>query len=420
MRVIIWLAVLVATIGGAVAQDPRTQSNQAWIERTNQGTVGIVTGGVDGTYIRLGADLLNVLDDGDSLRILSVIGRGSVQNLGDLLFLKGVDVVFVQSDILAYTRRQKLYPGIDQGVQYITSLYREEVHVLARADIHDLAELQGKAVNVDLPGSGTAMTASVLFNSLGIIPEFRNSDQNAAVDKLMRGEIAAMVYVVGQPARLFANMPPNTGLHFLTIMPEKTLPEVYEPAAITPDRYPNLMQTPVPTLGVRAVMAVYGWPNGSDRYKKVARFVNAFLTHFAELQQQPRHPKWLEVDITADLAGWKRFPAATEWLQHNQVVQNDLNRFLATLPNMTVNDRQNLLARYQQWKAAHVPVEPVIGQQPPAPVVDLPTAPQPTLTVRGKSPRPTPIQAKKEPTSNDDLLREVDRVRQAINPNQPR
>src|ERR1700748_343022 len=147
MRIVLWAAVLMAVIGVAAADEPHNQSNQAWIERTNQGTVGIVTGGVDGTYIRLGADLLNVLDDGDSLRILSVIGRGAVQNLGDLLFLRGVDVVFVQSDILAYTRRQKLYPGIDQGVQYITSLYREELHVLARADIHDLAELQGKPVN---------------------------------------------------------------------------------------------------------------------------------------------------------------------------------------------------------------------------------------------------------------------------------
>jgi uncharacterized protein len=407
MRIAILTAVLLASLGVAAAQEPR-QTNQAWIDRTNQGTVGVVTGGVDGTYIRFGADLNNVLDDGDSLRVLTILGRGSVQNLGDLLFLRGVDVVFVQSDILAYSRQRKLYPGLDQGVQYITSLYREEVHVLARADIRDLTELQGKPVNVDLVGSGTAMTASVLFGSLGISPDFRNTDQTAALNKLLRGELAAMVYVVGQPARLFANVPANTGLHFLTIMPQKNLPEVYEPAVITSDRYPTLMETAIPTVGVRAVLAVYGWPNGSDRYKKVARFVTAFLAHFDELQRPPRHPKWLEVDITAELPGWKRFPVVADFLQRHPMT-GDLNRFLATLP-IDPGAKQDLMARYQEWKAQNETTPGVV--QPPVATAPPPPEQPRTVVVRGKQPRAAVKEVPDNPQP-DDLLREIDRVKQA-------
>src|SRR3712207_4216465 len=65
--------------------------------RANAGTVGIVSGGADGTYIRIAADLANVLDS-DDLRVLPMIGRGSLQNLRDVMFLKGVDIGIVQMD----------------------------------------------------------------------------------------------------------------------------------------------------------------------------------------------------------------------------------------------------------------------------------------------------------------------------------
>ena len=41
--------------------------------RANAGTVGIISGGVDGTYVRIAADLSAVLDDGQNLRVLTVL-----------------------------------------------------------------------------------------------------------------------------------------------------------------------------------------------------------------------------------------------------------------------------------------------------------------------------------------------------------
>jgi hypothetical protein len=61
------------------------------------------------------------------------------------------------------------------------------------------------------------MTASVLFESLGIPVQSTNDDQNTALEKLKQGEIAALVYVAGKPARLFSGVGSDTGLHLIPV-----------------------------------------------------------------------------------------------------------------------------------------------------------------------------------------------------------
>src|SRR5215470_11100233 len=67
-------------------------------DKSNTNAVGLVTGTTGGTYAQIGAELASVLDDGNELRILPIMGRGSVQNLADILFVKGVDLGIVRSD----------------------------------------------------------------------------------------------------------------------------------------------------------------------------------------------------------------------------------------------------------------------------------------------------------------------------------
>ena len=55
----------------------------------NANTVTLLSGTIGGTYVQFGADLASVLDDGGNLRVLPIIGRGSVQSVADILFLKG-------------------------------------------------------------------------------------------------------------------------------------------------------------------------------------------------------------------------------------------------------------------------------------------------------------------------------------------
>jgi hypothetical protein len=67
-------------------------------------------------------------------------------------------------------------------------------------------------------------------------------------------------------------------------------------------------------VAIPSVLAVYNWPRDTDRYRRVSLFIDAFFTKFPEFQKAPRHIKWKETNLTATLRGWKRFPAAEEWL----------------------------------------------------------------------------------------------------------
>ncbi len=281
-------------------------------QRANAQTLGVIAGGVDGTYIRIAADLAAVLDEPDRQRVLPMAGKGSLQNLQDVLFLRGVDVAIVQSDALAYVRRERLLPGVEFALHYIAKLYDEEFHLLARRDIGSVEELAGKKVNVDVRGSGTAITASLVFEGLGIAVQPQHDSQDTALEKLKQGEIAALCYVAGKPARLFTGIAQDSDVHLLPVPLTAGLIETYLPAQLSHADYPALMAEgeALDTIAVGAAMAVYAWPMGTERYRKLALFCEEFWARFARFRVAPRHPKWREVTLAAQIPGWTRFAPA--------------------------------------------------------------------------------------------------------------
>jgi hypothetical protein len=69
------------------------------------------------------------------------------------------------------------------------------------------------------------------------------------------------------------------------------------------------------------VLAVYNWPPGTERYRKVASFVQAFFDRLHDMQSPAHHPNWREINLTASVPGWTRFPPAEEWIR--QAGSND-------------------------------------------------------------------------------------------------
>ena len=341
----------------------------ALAERANRGLVEIIAGSAGDSSLRMVEDLAEVLDDGATRRVLPVVGKGAFQNLADLRVLRGVDLAIVQTDVLDQARAQKLSPTID-GVTYIAKLDNDEFHLLARGDIASIGDLAGKKVNFGTPSDGAAFTGPRLFDLLGIQVEPTGFGQALALEKLRRGEIAAMAVVVGKPAPLFAAVRPQDHLHFLAVPLKGGLAAAYLPARLGSEDYPDLVPPGggVDTVAVGTVLVVAGLSPETERYRNVANFVEAFFTQFPKLLEAPHHPKWQEVNLAAEVPHWRRFAPAEAWIKRNgsapaafseDQLRDIFTRFLderskaSGRETLTAEQKDQLYDQFRQWQGEH-------------------------------------------------------------------
>jgi TRAP transporter TAXI family solute receptor len=344
----------------------------------NANTVTLISGTIGGTYVQFGADLASVLDDGNKLRVLPIVGRGSVQSVADILFLQGVDLGIVRSDTLDYLEKKGFAKDIKKQFTYVTKLYNEEVHVIASKSIRNLKELDGKTISVDLPNGGTFVTALTMFERLGMKPNVVYIEQRIALEKMRKGEIDAVIVCGGKPYKSVAGFKDDR-FHLVTVDYDKPLQGDYLPATLSAKDYPNLIAEgdKVDTIAVPAVLAAYNWAPNTDRYRKLANFVDAFFAKFPTFQNPPFHPKWKEVSLSAPLAGWNRLPAAQQWLDKNNLQPMARARFdtflqqnPATAAKVTSEtDKEALFKQFQAWEAersARAQAAQAQANQPPA------------------------------------------------------
>jgi len=326
----------------------------------NANTVTLLTGTIGGTYVQFGADLASVLDDGGNLRVLPIIGRGSVQGVADILFLKGVDLGIVRADTLDYLEKKGFANDIKKQFTYVTKLYNEEMQVVAPKTIKSLNDLEGKTVSVDLPNGGTFVTALTVFERLGIKANFVYIEQRIAMEKLKKGDLDAVIVVGGKPYVSVTTFNNDGRFHLAAVDYSKPLQSDYLPATLTSKDYPNLIPEgeTVDTIAVPSVLAAYNWAPNTERSRKLALFVDAFFTKFAALQNPPFHPKWKEVSLPAPLAGWNRLPLAQQWLDKHGVEPVKRQRFEAFLQEnpaaaniQSEADKEALFRQFQAWDA---------------------------------------------------------------------
>jgi TRAP-type uncharacterized transport system substrate-binding protein len=325
--------------------------------RKNNWTVGVAGGILSGTYMTFAAELAEVLDDGDNLRVLPIATYGAASNLEDLLYLRGVDVAVTQSDVFEYFQTQRKTPGLQNRIHYIIRLPISEVHILAKRNIRSIQDLRGQKVNFGPAGSASSLTGSIIFQRAGVQVEQTLYDNPLALQKLRSGEIAALIRVIGKPIDFFAKLPANSDLHLVPIPFTNTFSDYYALSEFTKAEYPNLIAEgdSVTTLGVPAVLAVYNWPPKSDRARRVQRLVERMFANWDKFQQPPRHPKWKEVNLAATVPGWTRWAPAEELLQTmrlRQAAPAGTERVSRTNSkgDLSEADRDRLFQEFQQWQ----------------------------------------------------------------------
>jgi TRAP-type uncharacterized transport system substrate-binding protein len=337
----------------------------------NAGTVTIMTTRNLGTAAMTAAlNLSTLLDSGkqyQDMRVIPVVARGKVQNLWDILYLEGIDMGFVQSDILAYLEDDPRVESIKARICYITVMPPTEVHILARADIGSLEDLAGKKVSINAKGTGSSVVGAILFKRLGIDAILENEDTGRAIARMKEGDLAAHINVLGVPAAPVARIKKEDGIHLLPIPYVPELAEIYLPSRFTDKDYPALVPVgeEIETIAAGNLLAAFNWPDGHDRQKKLTPFIEAFFSRFEELQAPGFHPQWKKVNIAATLPGWTRCKPAQNWIdlnlkpmaaaENDPALEREFTAFITeqgSSPGISDDDKSALFEEFLKWRSS--------------------------------------------------------------------
>lgn len=273
----------------------------------------IVTGPETGTYIKIGSDLAKFVAQPAGIALQAIPSKGSVENIQRLRHEPRVRLALAQSDVYrAYTNLMvggNVAAGkLIQPLRVVLPLYNEEIHVVVRADspLVNLRDIQGKRINIGPLGSGTAMTATTLYQTLfgEQIPEdLISTDTNeVALGKLANNNGAEVVFVVsGQPVGLFTNMNPGVEQYFKLLRFDRSHPteqaaeSVYESTLLERKSYPTWLAEDLPVLATKTLLVTYDYSNSATR-QMLVNLTQNFCNQFPTLQTQG-HAKWQQVRI---------------------------------------------------------------------------------------------------------------------------
>jgi TRAP-type uncharacterized transport system substrate-binding protein len=323
-------------------------------DRANKWTVGLAGGLVDGGYIKFAADISTALDDGDNLRVMAILTKGSLQNVHDLLYLKGIDAGLVAADTFDQFKHDAKINNIENRIQYISQVHVATLQLLARPDIKSVKDLEGKKVATGPKGGSSVALAQKVLERYGVKAETIEAGYAGGVEKVKSGEYAAVFVAVtrGGPSILSA-IPASAGLHLLTIGFDKFADEYYVPVVLEHDEYPNLIASgdKIETLGTPVVLAVYNWPQGTDRFRKVQRFIDYYFERFDKLKMPPYQPQWKEVNLAATVPGWKRYWYVEEVLKkYTAAVRQDTGGTTTPAPAGSSSKEEQLYKEFLEWK----------------------------------------------------------------------
>lgn len=275
--------------------------------------LGVITGGEKGTYYQFGLNL-QTLGRRNGFNVAVYPSRGSIENVNAVYERPGVQLGIVQSDVLAFVTRVQSDPALQRiakKTRMVFPLYNEEIHVLGRRDITKFDELAGRRVAVGREGSGTYLTARLLFKVSEIAPrEMVYIDTDEALAELKAGRIDAMFYVAGAPVRLFTDSVSEADNLALVPITDKSITEFY-PRAEIPARMYAWQAAPVTTVAVKAVLISFDYRRADC--DNVGRFGKLIVDNMTWLTSNG-HAKWKAVDLEFPLKGWEQYDCVRKYL----------------------------------------------------------------------------------------------------------
>jgi len=277
----------------------------------------IGTGGTAGTYYPIGGLIANAISGAGDKGVLGLVStavasNGSVANINAIQG-GSMESGFTQSDVAywAYSGTG-LYDGKGkvEDLRLIGTLYPETIHLVARKDagITSVADLKGKRVSIDEPGSGTIVDARIVLAAFGLSEsdiQAEHMKPGPAGDRLRDGGLDAYFFVGGYPAGAISELATSSGISLVPIEgPEvdKMLAEYsfFSKDTVPADTYADVGATPTISVAAQWVTSakqsedlVYNitkvlW-NDATRAALDAGHAKGKIDHVAECHHQPGH-----------------------------------------------------------------------------------------------------------------------------------
>ncbi len=173
----------------------------------------IGTGGTAGTYYPVGGMIANAVTQPGKIIVTAQAANGSLANVNGIAG-GAIESGFSQSDVATwayngtgpYTGKPKV-----GDLRMIANLYPESIHLVVKkgSGIKTVADLKGKRVALDEPGSGTLINARMVLAAYGVQESDIKAEfikPNQAGDKLKDGALDAFFFVGGAPAGAIAEL----------------------------------------------------------------------------------------------------------------------------------------------------------------------------------------------------------------------
>lgn len=207
--------------------------------------------------------IANSISQPGKLIATAVASNGSVANINGILG-GSLEAGFTQSDVAYWA-----YSGTGtfdgkpkaQDLRLIATLYPESIHLVARkgSGIKTVADLRGKRVSMDEPGSGTLVDVRLILGAFGMTDKDIKAEYlkpNQAGDKLKDGGLDAFFFVSGAPAGAISELASSgAGIELVPIVgPEidklRSQQEFFTPDTIAANTYQNVGE--VKTISINA------------------------------------------------------------------------------------------------------------------------------------------------------------------------
>lgn len=191
--------------------------------RAQQQFFRIGTGGTGGTYFPVGGMIANAISEASGTGVKGLVATAVASN-GSLANINAIgagqfEAGLTQADVAYWawsgTGLFEGRPKVD-SIRFVANLYPESVQIVVKrgSGIRSVADLKGKRVSLDEPGSGTLIDARIVLAAYGLTdrdvkPEYLK--MGPAADRMRDGALDAFFTVGGWPTGAIAELASSQG-----------------------------------------------------------------------------------------------------------------------------------------------------------------------------------------------------------------